>query len=326
MLADALGGSLIFPPSSKMDSLLARVERRTATDIRQAFAAVKQRRTVSTFVSLSEKIGIPLALLLPKQRVHRPAHILVAHHLTSTNKRILQEKTWYLNRFDRIVVLSRPQWLYLVDEADYPRSRAMLLHDAVDHRFWQPSLPPTTGGYVLAVGRERRDYHSLSKALRELPHVSAIIVASSPWSRQSKNLLLVEETAANITVQSNMLHSALRDLYARASLVVVPLEAGTNYAAGANALLEAMSMAKPVLVTATPGLADYFQNDDAEVVARVPDGDPVHALRTSIETLLGTPDRCAELAPAGRRFVEQVANIDRYVARMAEVVNTLLQG
>ena len=326
-IAEALKALVLYPPKSQPDSLLARLEKRTAADIRQAFAALKHRRTVSVYVSLSEKIGVPLAFLLPKSRHSRPAHVLIAHHLTSPNKRKLHKQTNYLSRFDRIIALGKSQLLYLAEEAGYPQEHIALISHAVDSVFWSPahSVTTETGVDILAVGREKRDYETLANALRLLPEVSCVVVASSPWSRQASQAPLTGTPPPNMQFQRGLSYNQLRDLYARASLVIVPVEAGTTYAAGATGCLEAMAMARPVLATATPGLADYqHDNTGAELVATIPPGDPVPELRTAIESLLANPVRREQLAIAGRRFVENQASTDIYVRNVAQVVQEAL--
>lgn len=339
LLADALNGSLLYPTRTGANTLLSRLEKRTATDIRQAFAALKRRRGVSVYVSLSEKVGIPLALLLPKNRRSRPAHVLVAHHLTSSNKRQLQERVGYLHRFDRIVVLATPQSVYLTEEARYPAERINLVFDSVDTGFWnngsnatvEPINTPTlstahcslTTSYLLTVGRERRDYETFAEALRLLPEERAVVVASSPWSREAGLPFIVRDSPGNLTIRENLSYSELRELYVGALLVVVPLQAGTDYAAGVNGCLEGMAMGKPVLATQTPGLADYVGGADNERIATAPANSV--GLADAIRALRNDPTRCERLALAGHRFAQQTANIDIYVANMARIIQESLR-
>ncbi|MBC8140662.1 MAG: glycosyltransferase family 4 protein [Armatimonadetes bacterium] len=315
LLAESLGGTVLSAPKPN-DSLLSRIEKHTAADLRQSIAALRQRRTVSVYVSLSEKVGVPLAFLLPKGRHGRPAHVLIAHHLTSSNKRVLQKRTGYLSRFDRIIALGTSQEQYLT-ECGYAGLITRVRH-AVDARFWTPQMP-ANGGYLLAVGRERRDYQTLATALRELPDLSCVVVASSPWSRQG-DAANTGDAPANMTFRKGLSYPALRELYAGASLVVVPLETGTAYAAGATGCLESMAMAKPTITTATPGLTDYLTSDADEPLAQtVRGGDPA-ALAASIRALLADAPERERLTHAGRQFVETSANVDDYVSKIAVVV------
>ncbi len=333
LLADALGAE-ILPPRGTDGSLLGRIEARTATDIRQAFAAARLRRTTSVYVSLSERIGIPLAFLLPRNRPDRPAHLLIAHHLTSPRKRVLQGQTNYLRRFDRVITLASSQAGYLVAEAGYDEARSSRISDAVDARFWGadhdsstrdlPAPEADEPGYLIAVGRERRDYAAFVAALRGTPEMLAVVVASSPWSRDRERALTISELPANTAVVTRTPSAALRTLYRNASLVVVPLLPETDYAAGVNVCLEAMAAGTPVLATATPGLADYARSDTTgeEVMATISGGDPT-ALREAIIALLADPARRERLARAGSDFVAREASLERYVARVAELVRAV---
>ncbi len=319
LLAETLGGAVLSAPAPG-DSLLARLEKRTAADLRQAIAALKERHRVSVYVSLSEKVGVPLAFLLPKARTERPAHVLIAHHLTSGNKRILQKRTGYLSRFDRIVALGTSQERYLA-EAGYNVRYVTRVRHAVDTRFWTPR-EAESGGYLLAVGRERRDYRTLALALHDLPDLHCTVVASSPWSRQG-----AADTGgvpASMTYRKGLPYLELRDLYAGACLVVVPLETGTAYAAGATGCLEAMAMAKPTIVTATPGLIDYLTDDTGEPLVQTVPGSDSSTLAASIRALLADAPERERLAIAGRRFVESGANVDDYVQKIAAVVRAAI--
>ena len=322
-LADCLAAPVLYPPGGTDRSLFARVERRTATDWRQAFAALRQRRTVSVYVSLSEKVGIPLALLLPKNRADRPAHVLVAHHLTSANKRVLQAHTGYLSRFDRVVTLCTAQKTYLTNAVGWDNERVTVLIQGVDTRFWSPRTAPA-GEYLLAVGRERRDYATLAAALRELPETRCVVVAGSPWSRHEA-AVLPGDAPPNMTFRAGLSHAELRDLYAGASVVVVPVLADTDYAAGANGCLEAMAMGRPVIATTTPGLADYQTGDGSEpLVMPVAAGDP-SALAAAIRALLPDTAGRERRARAGRGFAESAATVDGYAARIAVITRSLIR-
>ena len=101
----------------------------------------------------------------------------------------------------------------------------------------------------------------------------------------------------------------MRELYAKASVVAVPLEPGTRYAAGVNGVLEAMAMGRPLVVTRTPGIADYL---DEGAVRSVHPGDP-----DALAEALSAPDEAR--GRAGRLRVESGWNLDGYIARLAEI-------
>ena len=311
-IACALGARLSHPPA-RSGGLFARIEDKTASDLRQAWAA--RRASASLYLSLSEKVGLPLALMGVRRRA---PHLLLAHNLTSERKRALQKRTGYLHRFDRILVLCRTQEDYLRNEAGVPPEKIRFVYDKVDHRFFAPSDESVQNdGYVLSVGRERRDYETLMAAVESL-NVPTTILASSPWSRAETGQQVIP---ANVSLRRGLTFAALRDLYQRAALVVVPLQPGTDYAAGVNGVLEAMAMRKSLIVSDTPGIRDYVTpNETARIV---PPGDP-DALAQAISELLGDRAHAAALAQNARLVVENGRNLDGYVAAVAAVVREVL--
>ena len=308
-IARALGASLCRPPAAS-GGLVARIEDKTASDLRQAWDA--RRTSASLYLSLSEKVGLPLALMGTRGR----PHVLLAHNLTSERKRTLQKRTGYLHRFDRVLVLCRTQETYLRNEARLPEGKIRFVYNQVDHRFFAPSSERAEN-YVLSVGRERRDYETLMSAVGSL-NVPTTILASSPWSRAEDGQKVIP---ANVSLRRGLTFATLRDLYERAALVVVPLQSGTDYAAGVTGVLEAMAMQKPLIVSDTPGIRDYVTPDETARV--VPPGDP-DALARAIAELLEDRAHADTLARNARRVVENGRNLDGYVAAVAAVVREVL--
>jgi glycosyltransferase involved in cell wall biosynthesis len=113
--------------------------------------------------------------------------------------------------------------------------------------------------------------------------------------------------------------ATLRDLYARAMVVVVPV-LPTDFQAGVTTLLEAMAMGKPVVVTATEGQRDIVE--DGETGILVPPGDPA-ALRHAISRLLDDPAERDRLGRNARRAVETRFSLDVYASALAGHIDEL---
>ena len=142
-LVRALSADVSYPPpkSGGIGGVAGALEDKTASDMRQAWAAFRCRNETSVFVSLSEKAGLPLSLLSHGRGAGKRGgipHILIAHHLTSPKKRFLQTRTGYLRHFDRIIVLCRTQARYLTEEAGVSTDRVHFVYDKVDSQFWTP--------------------------------------------------------------------------------------------------------------------------------------------------------------------------------------------
>jgi glycosyltransferase involved in cell wall biosynthesis len=288
---------------------LAALEGRLRVGVSQA---VRARRTgASVYVSLSERVGIPLALLRPD----RP-HLMIAHLLTSGQKQAVARRTGCLRRTDLTLVFSKAQERYLREQMGLDARRARFIWDKVDHRFYTPPDAPPRDGYVLSVGREQRDYHTLVEALRPLG-LPTVIVPGSPWSHHERTPLDVPD---HVQVRAGLSYPELRRLYQGARVVAVPVQPGTSYAAGVNSVLEGMASGRPVLASDTPGLSGYVE--DGVDGRRVPAGDPA-ALREMIEELWEDRSGAERLGAAGRRTVVQGRTVEHFVERVAGLVETL---
>jgi len=140
---------------------------------------------------------------------------------------------------------------------------------------------------------------------------------ASGWSPQAGFTAAAGITEQpNITVERGVSFRRLRELYAKCRFVVVPLKS-VDYAVGVTSIVEAMAMGKAVIASAAPGILDYVEDGVSGLL--VPVGDP-EALRKAIVELWEDPLRAAEMGRHNRRWVEQRINIDRYVARVADMM------
>lgn len=310
-IAHALGAEVLSPAPlpGALDGLARRIRQLGYWDL-----ALRARRANSPLVlSLSERVGMCVSLLDRR----RTGHVVVAHNLTTPRRRAFQDRTRWLQKTPRVVVLSRPQERYLLDEVKLDARRVRFLHGKVDHRFFTPQ-GDTDEGYVLSVGQEGRDYDTLLEAV-VATGVPTVLVPSSKWIPVADRP--IERLPSNVTVHQWLPSVDLRRLYDRASVVVVPLEPGLESAAGVNGVLEAMAMRKPLVVSATPGIAEYVADGENALV--VPPRDPL-TLGAAITTLLTEREAALGLAAAGHALVESGRNLDAYVANMTSIASELL--
>lgn len=315
-VAERLGADVLDTSASLgLSSWQRRLEGALASDLAQANAAWQTRKTASAWFSASEKVGLPLAL----RGRGGPPHVLLAHNLITRNKRVLHRLTRVLHRFDAVLCLSETQARFLREEVHLPPARVHHVWDNVDEQFFCPSADTAAGEYLLAVGRENRDYETLVQAARLL-NLPLIIVASSLWS--SHGLSLGADTLpACVTVRSEFVsYSELRTLYAGARVVAVPLHPAP-YAAGVNGVLEAMAMGRASVVTGSPGLAEYLQDGVTNLV--VPPHDP-DALADAVMRLCNDAGLRRTLGQAARARVEAELGMDAYAERVCQIVRLVM--
>jgi glycosyltransferase involved in cell wall biosynthesis len=278
--------------------------------------------------------------------MRRPGRlVMLGHYLDKPWKRALLRAASYVKHGGTVVVHSTAQ--RDVAAAVLHRSWTVeLLPYQVDTAFWDPAkaVPSTPGGpqLVVAVGAEHRDYDTLLEAVAGLD-CETVIAGGSHWARQSS---AVSRAVPGVTFLAEPLpFTALRDLYARAALVVVPLHAVTNQS-GVTTILEAMSMGLAVVVTATPGQREVVQgplvtaaSEDAAATADrgpaefgfsrpagevtglyVPPAD-APALRAAVAALLRDSDRRGRIGAAGRRAAASCFGIEAFVERLGAVLS-----
>jgi hypothetical protein len=162
-------------------------------------------------------------------------------------------------------------------------------------------------GYVLAVGDDvSRDYPTLLAASVGLTREVRIRSRVIREDRQAFTAVAV--------VSSRLTARDYQALIAGAVLVVLPLHPSVH-AGGISTLLEAMSSGKPVIASASPGLADYVE--DGVTCRLVPPGDPA-ALRRAIDALLADPAERRRLGVNARRFAVESCSRAANAAQLAE--------
>jgi glycosyltransferase involved in cell wall biosynthesis len=289
------------------------LEKRLKLDLLEALFAAANFSKYNAILSTSEKAAIPLSMIISLTRKKKP-HVLIGHHFSSENKKRFFRLWDPVKTVSHIIVVCRSQATFVVEKLNYPASQVDFIYDKVDDRFYSPESGPP-GDYILAVGQEQRDYDTLLRAISG-SNLRLVIVASSPWSTFSVKV----PDPKDVTILSHIPFIQLRDLYARARLVVTPLF-DVDYAAGANAVLEAMSMGKPLLLSRTAGICDYVV--DGVTGRYFSPGEP-EELREQIRELWDCPAEQKRLGMNARQAVEESMNMDTYVSRVVQVIEKTL--
>ena len=234
-------GATILDQRSTQRSLAARMIRSIVGPIpAQAWLAYRRRGEYDAIVTDGEHLGIPLALLL---RLSRSAvrHVTIGHRLSAGKKRVFFSLLECTAASTGSPCDSRPhEYDLAVRTLGIEPCRLSLTPYQVDTTFWAPREAPAER-LVVSAGLEHRDDATLFRAVNGLD-AQVVVGASSNWSR---HVFADIPRPANVRVDS-FDYTSLRDLYARAALVVVPLTDIDNQA-GVTTILEAMAMGKPVV-------------------------------------------------------------------------------
>lgn len=308
----------------------------------QAWKSAWEAQKGQSLFADGEHSGLPLATFLGLLR--RDCSLTFIAHLPSKPwKRAL---FWLASRvFRRGTVVVHSQIQYdTVQRVLHRDWNLELVPYQVDTRYWRRD-DPEAQRLVVAVGAEHRDYETLLRAEGSLAEgIRVVIAAGSHWARSGFRELATPESVTLITEPLSF-HS-LRCLYAQAAVVVVPLRNVANQS-GVTTILEAMSMSRPVVLTATDGQREYVKGplmmadgrmDLAATADRGPvprggdrDTDPwgvytppgdAEALARAITRIIDDQDYAQALGHAGRVAACKHFSIELYVARIASLLRT----
>ena len=179
-----------------------------------------------------------------------------------------------------------------------PAERILDFSFGADAKFYRPTERTTL--HMLSVGVSGRDFDTLLDAARRVD-AKLIVVGSLSEEQRAR-------APANVEMMSegsyDLPFSRLLELYDSAHFVVVTHH-GTNHPFGVNALVEAMAMAKAVVLTDGKGI-------DIDPVAldfglKVPSHD-VDALVAAMRKLLSEKESTRQMGRNARRWVESDFN------------------
>ena len=130
--ADILDWSSI--ETSRVSRMLARC---AGKSLAQAWLAFRQRQRYDVLYSDSERLGIPLALLLKLARARIP-HIMLTHYLSSPKKRFWFRWARIQSHASAILCHSTEQRRLLIEDLRVPEQKVVLLPYQADQHFWRP--------------------------------------------------------------------------------------------------------------------------------------------------------------------------------------------
>lgn len=267
-----------------------------------------------------DAVVTPLSNIFPlaaRARLRRPRIVLLNYALTTAfgrsgaaRRRLIAS---IVRSVDAVVSVADAQAETLAWQTGVRPRLAGTIPYGVDADWFSPRPGGADDPFVLSVGKDlARDYTTLAEAIDGLD--ARVLLAAYPRNLEGVRI------PANASVRI-VGSRELRELYARAACVVLP-QRNPEYpfgseGGGVTALLEAMAMAKPVVLTARPVLCEYVR--DGETALVVPPEDPP-ALRTAIERVLADSELADSLGAAGRARVETHYTTRRFAERLAPIL------
>lgn len=259
----------------------------------QAFMATCRADRYDVLVSWSTPQGVCLGLLLrllPKRM--RPVHIVRDFHLDPTRAdRAYRLRLWLLRRalpgMDVLWCTSQAEQTHYANALGIaPHRVAFFPDDPPVQLLTRPRIAP--GSFVFSYGNSDRDFDTLVRAAKHLDR--EVVILTQAYA-------LCGTLPANVRVLRHRVDDEeLSRLIEGAAVVVVPIKS-RDVAAGQNVVLEAMSLARPVVATENVATVEYSAEGDAAVFCAP--GDERDLLQ-KLRTILSDPPAAEAMGMRGR--------------------------
>jgi Glycosyl transferases group 1/Glycosyltransferase Family 4 len=218
-----------------------------------------------------------------------------------------------LARLDHVFFFGPADRDFAVNAYGLSHERSSVFPFGIDTDFWRP-VETTTEEFAVAVGQDlNRDYELLAAA----PGRHRTIIVTRQPVRIPSGADHVTVTAGDYFGSDSMSDPDLRRIYNSACAVIVPLK-DVYQPSGYSVTLQAMSCARPVVLTKTRGLWAPDKMIDGENCVLVPPGDAA-ALGDAIARIRSDPVLASRLGRNARQTALQHYNLDRMGAGLVEL-------
>ena len=264
-------------------------------------------------LSTVDTVGIPLVLLVRARAVRAP-FVYVAIGLPERLARLRSRRmesvyAHALGSASTIVAYSEHEadalraWLR-ERGSDVP---VAFVPFGVDTRAFQPSHEPHDVDVVSVGADPHRDFELLVSVARAMHDTSFSLVTTTDRARS------LTAVPSNVSVEVDLPFDQMRRRLERARVVALPVREN-SYSGATTVLLQAMALAKPVVVTRTAAIASGYGLVDGENVRLVAPGDG-DGFGRAVAAVLRDEGALA-LGARARTTVERELTWDRYVGRL----------
>lgn len=288
-------------------------------DFATVLASLGNANRADVILSTVDTVGIPLMLLKRWGRVHPPL-VYVAIGLPERLERL---------RTTRMRELYAASLGSASSVVAYSEHEAGVLRAWLDRHGRQTRVEFVPFGVdsgrlglggeqrsddVVSVGADpHRDFALLLRVAARMPEVSFRVVATADHVRS------LPAAPANVTLEADLPFEEMRRRLSAARAVALPVREN-SYSGATTTLLQAMALAKPVVVTRTRAIATGYGLVDRENCRLVPPGDDA-AFEQALAEVLRDERGAARLGVAARATVERDLTWERYVSRIEELLD-----
>ncbi|MDH4177216.1 MAG: glycosyltransferase family 4 protein [Thermoleophilia bacterium] len=287
-------------------------------DFASVLACRREISAADLVLSTVDTLGLPLMLLQRARVIARTPVVYVSVGLLDRMSRL--QRPGMLRRYREAVGLARAVIAYGHAEAAELREWLSPLPSAppvhfvpfgVDTEAFVPlDLEPDVD--VVSVGADpKRDLSMLARVARATPSLSYRVVAAPGQGAELTDL-------ANAELRTGVPFAKIPRLLGSGRVVLLPVREN-SYSGATTTLLQAMAMAKPVVVSRTSAISEGYALVDGETCRLVPPGDTA-SHGAAVRELLNDPAAAEELGRRARAHVTRALAWGAYVDRVRAVI------
>lgn len=285
----------------------------------------KRANTADVIIATVDNVGIPIAFLKLMGFIH-PQVIYVSIGLPEKIKNE-RNRFWAflskvaLKRMTCVVAygFEEASWLKKWLNENGATVPVSFIPFGVDTEYFRPSLENISYQVdVLSIGADtQRDYPLLLSYARKHSNTKVMVVTNKETART------LEPVPGNMTVVCDVPFSEIRGLFARARMVALPLKENT-YSGATTTLLQAMAMAKPIVISRVGAIRDGYGLKDGENCLFIKPGD-ITGFGMAIDRLLSAGFFADKLGQNARTHVVSSLSWNNYVNGMMGVIEKALE-
>ncbi len=287
-------------------------------DFVSVLPSLREINAAEVVFSTVDTVGIPL-VLLQRARLVRPPIVYIAIGLP---ERLVQLRGARMQglyagalRKTRAIIsyaASEAQWLR--DWLGPSGPPVHFIPFGVDVEAFRPDPERIPNVDVVSIGEDpRRDFELLATVGSRRPELRIRIVAGGANARR------LGELPPNVEVETDITLEDVRDRLAGARVVVLPVREN-SYSGATTVLLQAMAMAKPVIVSRTEAIAKGYGLEDGVNCRLVEPGNAGALERAVVETTTGAED-AVSLGIRARETVERSLSWERHTDALWRVLS-----
>ncbi|MFH0994395.1 MAG: glycosyltransferase [Pseudomonadota bacterium] len=279
------------------------------------FIILFKRNRYDAVFSWSMRMGIIYGVLNRVFRRRNTAHVIYDFHINLTRTDLIYRLRLLLLK---IAIPGIDYFLTTSEEEKLLYSSIFSIRPSKIRFF--PMGPPRhylnkflfkNKGYILAYGNSDRDYDTLIKSIEGINEQVIILTqAYTPPSHIPPNVKVMTRRREGID---------LIQLIASARLVVLPLK-DASVSSGQTAMLEAMALGRPLIVTSNMATREYAVNKKTALFYEAGNW---QQLKESIQLILDNPDFAEEIGIKGRKSMKDL--IDKSLSVFLDLLQNNIQ-